>query len=630
MATAFSSYSHDHELKIGSTTRALELARDENGRAMYQVYTDIPEYRQPLTFTQSDWTGGHRQRDFLDATKYYEGKNIDTFQDGRVILGPKINTVGVSGGSLGATPKFFLWYNAISKWMCATAKKVFSYDGTNFVVEKDFSAIADITGLVEFDDIMYVCLGSGTKYYYTANGTDYTQTDLTDGYANKMFTAPNAAGTATVLWKFKTPNQLSNTTNGKTVAADGVQWSSPAYIGDISNDIKNLFSVGDQLMLGKEDNLFYYDASGGTHQLMNDLQKARSTNNFAYIGEWQSSIYFSLAQGIKEISANTLESVSPLKEATDIAKVGSCCGLVGDRDYLYCGMELSSSEWPYTFPITFSDGSTQKDVTIYKGRENWSDSGLRWEWCPWIWIGNNDCDVISVCHHTDDDRRLWYGYGNYAAWSPIRDNPTEEGNTNGFNTAGGWLRMSCFYGTNPYWNKLYQSVITETKGCDSGKTITPKYRKDTSTGAATALTSAITSNGVNKTDLTSVLSCNKIQFQLDLATDDDDYTPEVLYFQARGIEKPEVVRIHEATYVAASKPSITSETLRDFLRGGATTTDLIRFADLRWGESTGGTNYHWVIMEPSYPQEVEIIHEKGRKPELGIQVRLREVNYTVS
>lgn len=189
--------------------------------------------------------------------------------------------------------------------------------------------------------------------------------------------------------------------------------------------------------------------------------------------------------------------------------------------------------------------------------------------------------------------------------------------------------MSYIYGSDPYWDKLFQTIVTEVKGCDSGKTVTPKYRKDTDT-VATALASAITSDGIDLTYLTSAINCNKIQFELHLATDDDDYTPEVLYFQARGKEKPEVVRIHDVTYKAASKPSITSETVRDFLRSGASSTSLVKFADLRWGESTQDTTYCWVIIEPGYPTEVEIDHTKGRKPELGVQVRMREVNFTVS
>ena len=178
MATAFSRHVNNHELKIGSTTRALDLMRDADGRAMYDVSTEIPPYRNPLLFSQTNWTGGHRQREYLDPTRYFEGESIDTTQYGRILLGPKIYSVGVSGGDLGANPIHKpIWFESISKWMVATATKVFSFDGNNFVEEEEFVG-ETISWLVDIDDVMYVCLGNSTKYYYTTNGSDYTQTDL--------------------------------------------------------------------------------------------------------------------------------------------------------------------------------------------------------------------------------------------------------------------------------------------------------------------------------------------------------------------------------------------------------------------------------------------------------------------
>ena len=178
-------------------------------------------------------------------------------------------------------------------------------------------------------------------------------------------------------------------------------------------------------------------------------------------------------------------------------------------------------------------------------------------------------------------------------------------------------------------DKLWQSVVTETAGCSATIKITPKYRKDTD-AASTALSAAITTNGTVKTNLTTALSCNKISFEVYLETNNGTTSPQLLFFQARGIEKPEKIRIHEATYKAVSKPSITTTTVRNFLRDGRNSTSLIKFADLRYGQSTAGTDYQWVIIEPGYPKEVEITHEKGRQPELGIQVRMREVSYTIS
>jgi len=510
--------------------------------------------------------------------------------------------------------------------MCATATQVYQFDGNNFVSKETFTG-ETITWMVDINDVLYVCLGTGTKYYYSTNGADYTQTDLTDGYAEKIIAAPNPAGTAMILWKYKTPNEVRYTTDGRTAGSTGVQWSSVAYIGDSSNDITNIFLHRDKLLVGKENNLFYYDSNGGTHPLMNDLEQNRSANNFKYVTEWAGSTYCSMVDGVKEITDNTFDWMSPTQEANDIGPLGDCVGIAGDKDFLYVAMKDVVWQFPYTFPFTFSD-SEDVVVTIYKGVERWTNQGLRWEWCPWIKPGNNACATLAICQHTDHDRRLWYGYGNYLGYSIISNNPTEADSLSRF-AAAGWIRMSYIYGTDPYWDKLFQSVVTQTAACTANLTVTPKYRKDTDT-TATALTAAITTNGTVKTVLTSALSCNRIQFELHLATNDDTTTPEVLFFQVRGIEKPEAVRIHEATYRTGSKPSLKSETVRDFLRGGRTSTSLMRFADLRWGDKTGDTSYAWVIMEPGYPREVEIIHERSKQPELAMQVRMREVSFTVS
>jgi hypothetical protein len=190
--------------------------------------------------------------------------------------------------------------------------------------------------------------------------------------------------------------------------------------------------------------------------------------------------------------------------------------------------------------------------------------------------------------------------------------------------------MSYIYGTNPYWDKLFQSVVTQTKGCAAGITVTPKYYKDTDTSAS-ALTATITTNGTVKTNLTTALTCNRISFRLDLASNDSAKTPEVLFFEASGIEKPEVVRIHQCTYALGNKPLSSVKTMRTTLRGARTSTSLIKFADLRYGDTTtSGTSYIWVVAEPGTPTEVEIKHEKGREPELGLQCSCREVSITIS
>jgi len=608
-------HTNDHEIKVGSTTKALKLIRDDKKSALYNVFEEIPNYQQPLLFTQTDWIGGHGQYDFEQPDVYFEGQSIDTTQEGRLCLGPLIYTVGIDGSTLGANPVCFVWFSAISKWLVATATKVFWYDDTNFVEKEEFAGEV-ITSMVVINDILYVCLGTSTKYYYSADAVTFTQTDLDDGYAEQIFAAPNAAATATVLWKYKTANDLRNTTDGRTVAGGGVQWASTAVIGDSSADITQIFLVNDALMIGKEDNLYHYDSDGGLHPLLTDLRHNRSTNNFKYVVDWQSAVYFSLGRGMAEVTSySAFEPMGPLHKIDNIGKIGDCVGLASSKDWMF---------------IAKDEGT---NTIIYKGREvrvggQARESGLRWEWCPWVFLGANACATMKVCQHSATDRRVWFGYGNNAGYAILSDNPTADSAARF--AAAGWIRMSYVIGTNRYWDKLWQSIVTETKGCTANLTVQPMYRKDAET-SATNLTAAITTNGTVKTNLTAALTSNRIQFELHLATNSSTTTPEVLFFEARGVEKPETVRIHEAVYAIGDEPSKRAETIRTFLRGGRTSTSLIRFADLRYGETTGGTagtDFVYVVVDPGYPQEIEIVHTKGGQPELGIKVRFREVSFT--
>lgn len=690
MATAFSHRTDDHELKIDSTTQPLQLIRDDSGKAMYHITDDIPEYATRLIFEQTNWIGGHGQYDF-DEDKddsFLEGQSTDTTQDGKIILGPLIVEVKEDDDTdLDSAPALFQWYNAVSEWLCATGSKIYRYvqidtaidtdealdtsetgvdcdadassaipvgsvihvdseemyvtaTGTTLTVIRAFhgtiaathntntnifiskwkaatTAVAGVTDMFEFENTMYAAVGSSILYYYSADGDTWTQTDLSDGYTDKLLVSPNSAATADVMWKSKLANELTNTTDGRTVATGGVQWSTPAYIGDVSNDITGIFLVGDRLMIGKEDNLFHYDSDGGLHPLMSDLKHNRSSDNFKYHVDWQTGTYFSLGFGLGEITSyDAFEPMGPLTKIDDIGKKGTVVGLASDKDWIYAAMDEGTN------------------IHIYKGREvrsrgTTATSGtLRWEWCPIVFIGTNACTTMKVCQHSTADRRLWFGYGTNTAYVVLSPNPLADSTY--LYAANGWARMPYFQGTNQYWDKMWQSVVTETAGCSSGIQVTPRYRKDTDS-SSTALTAAVTTNGTVKTNLTTALAANKISFEAYLETNDSATTPQLLFFQARGVEKPEIVRIYEVTYNAFGRPAIAAETIRDFLRTGRTSTALIKFADLRYGQTTEtGTNYQWVIFEPGYPIEVEIEHQDGRKPEQGIQVKMREVSFTIS
>lgn len=674
---------YDHEIKIGTTTKRFNIATGEGGETLYQVTEDIPTYKDPLRVTQTNWIDGHGQHDTAITDMYFDGQSIDTTQEGRFFAGPLISEVQEDDDSdLDSTPVCFLWFARTSELLCATSGEIYRYiaddttinmttsmnttvtsvvcsedastaipvgstifieseqmfvtaTGTTLTVIRDFhgttaashtatldiyrykwtaqagTAITGVTHMVEFNRVAYAAVGSSTYYWYSTDGDSWSQTDL--GYAQKFLSAPDSAGTSNRLWKTRAavanPNEISETSDGTSVA-----WSSPAYIGDKSNVITNIFLSNDDLMVGKTDNLYYYDPNGGVHPLMDELKHNRTTRNFQYVTHWEAGTYFSLVDGLGEITARSAFSrMGPLTDIDDINRVGHCVGLTSDKNWLYVAMDEGTN------------------TVIYKGKEVRKKEALRWQWCPFVFLGTETCATLKFVQHSADDKRLWFGYTNSTGYVNLYDDPTADSDARF--AAASWIRMSYNYGTNQYWDKMFQSIVTETEGCSANVNVTPKYRKDTDTGNGTALTAAIITNGTVKTNLTTALSCKRIQFELHLATNSSSSTPIVKLFEARGIEKPETIVVHDVTYAIGSTPSKEVKTIKTFLEGGRTSTTLMKFADLRFKESTAGTStgdYVWVVMEPGFPKIVALKHEKGRQPELGIQVRLQEVSFTIS
>ena len=613
----------DHELVIGSVTEKFRLLRDENGATLYNVIEEIPQYRNPLSFTQEDWIGGHGQHDYKTGDKYYEGQSIDTTQEGKVFLGPLINEVTVTGPAyLDSAPAHFLWCPSwgTARLLCSTAGNIYYYDGTYWVAAamSGSGAITGVTGLCFYNGVAYAARGVSSTYATSTDGATWTATDLTDDDMTGFFNAPNSAGTAQILWGWAA-NKLYSTTDGQ---ASGSQWDSGASIGDTSGDITNVFLINDNLMIGREDNLYHYDSNGGIHPLMDDLKHNRSTRNFKYVTQWQTGTYFSLATGLGEITSyNAFAPMGALVDIDDIGKAGTTVGLTADTNHIYQAIDEGTNSH------------------IYKIRETRKGGALRWEICPWIFLGARTCATAKVVQHSATDRRLWFGYTsgtNYSTgYVKLSENPLAD--TLAQYTTSGFLRMSYDYGSNANWDKMWQSAVIEQSKINlgsptisgSGETIQLKYRDDTDI-TASPIIAAYNTPGVVETNFTSALTDKRIQFELNLASDTSTSTPLVTYFQAKGIEKPVTERIHEATYAIGDEPTNRAKTLRDLLRTGRSTTTLIKFADLRYKENTAGTagtDYVYCVMEPGYPREVELVHTKERGPELGMQVRLREVSF---
>ena len=320
-------------------------------------------------------------------------------------------------------------------------------------------------------------------------------------------------------------------------------------------------------------------------------------------------------------SVDTYRPMGPLAEIDDIGKVGDVKGITSDKDWVYVAVDEGTN------------------TIIYKGREFWNGQKLRWEWCPFVFLGTNACATIKVCQHTSTDKRLWFGYGTNTGYVVLSDNPLADSAAR-FATSG-WVRMSYTYGSNPIYDKMWQSAVLEmtrfNSGTEtvagSGETVEVKYRDDSDIGVGTSIIAAHNTSGVHEVNFTSALNNKRIQFELWLASDTNTATPVVTFFQAKGVEKPTTVRVHEAYYSIGDRPTDRAKTIRTLLREGRNSTTLVKLADLRYGQTCQGTasgDYVWCVMMPGYPKEVEIKHEKQRQPELAIQVRLQEVSYTIT
>ncbi|GAH51967.1 unnamed protein product, partial [marine sediment metagenome] len=227
----------------------------------------------------------------------------------------------------------------------------------------------------------------------------------------------------------------------------------------------------------------------------------------------------------------------------------------GDKDWLYVAVDEGTN------------------TIIYKGREILNKQGkLQWQWCPWVFLGTNACAAIAVCQHSTTDFRLWFGYGDTTAYVILSDNPLGDSATRYPTTGSSFLRMSYDYGTDPNWDKLWQSAVIETHRVDSGaitaaaggETVQLQYRDDTDT-TATAIIAAYTTSGVVEINFAAAgvagtpINNKRVQFELHLASDTNTATPVVTFFQAKGVEKPTTVRIHEATYAIDDSPTQNAE-----------------------------------------------------------------------
>ena len=749
--------SHDHEIKIGTTTYQFDIARDENGKLQYQITEDVPQYQNSLEIVFNDWRGGSGQERYTGNNKYYHGVAVNGTEKGTIFSGipntavtlysastqlvysydhgtttytdestaagnatandmtlmqaaPEVNdaiyfgcvasafnyiklNIGTAGagtwtitwefwngaawadgsvtnnfttagentinlvnfltwasttvngtaaywvrarvsaytaittqpkgtqswlhktGAMTDAPIKIIFSQYLSKTVVATPTKVYIGTSDTTFEERFAPGSGTINSIVEHNNILYIGMGASVLWYFSTDGLNFTQTDLSDAYANHFIVAPNPAGTQFVLYSAKNPNELRYTTDGRTVALGGQTLSSVAYIGDTSTDFTGGGVVGDKLLLGKEDGIYHYNSDGGVTNLSPELRFTPATNSFKYWAEYHGNIYTTIGNELFELTSYfTITKVDPVGLGDNLSIRGNVCGVIAARDFLYCMVDELTN------------------VTIYQGQLLDNDNTVGWAWHPVGVIAGADSNVISAAPNSTSTLSfyLYYGVGNALQYSHVILRPLAVAVGSFYTTSS--VTLPYIYPTNPNWDMIFTSCVTELIGVRAGSSITISYRKDAET-SFTNCTSAITANGITETNLTAALTCARIQYKITWASSGVFRDVQLRYISFKGTEIPTTIRTHDVVYSLGTNYAQTTKTKRDFLNSARTATALTKLADLRWGQKTSGTasgDYVWVRMLPGYPKDMPIVDTKGKQIEIGMNCRWQEVSYTIS
>ena len=603
-----------------------ELSRDLQAQATELGYGSLP-IDQELIFSQTDWQDGFGQSNFKDKTRYADGKNIDTTLEGMFLLGGLPVATGIvnTGNALGSVAGDYIvkLCEFGSALYCAAGEYVYKWtsgspDGWSLVG----TMAAHVTDLCVFNGYLYIGQGEDVKYYYTANGTTYTQSTRDDGYAKFFVVAPSDLATTEVLWKTWSVNSIWYTSDGRNGEA---AWTFVAYLGNASSAtsvINSLISFNNMILVGRWNGLYYVDSTRQVWNLMSQFQAEWSTHHFTEHTKFNNNLYVNIGRyRIMEITPSfTFQYIGPVENIEELQELpsgasgkifGYCYGLTSGVGYLYALVYSYSLTPPSTYTYEY---------IIYKGKPVGQGANRKWQWSPYAEIPNNGAttNAIGPLAYFDNigyaQRAIWcVTSDNKASHIIISDSPHRDWQCT-FNTGDGYLITGWYDAGFPTWTKLLQAITMECRGSmDANVNVTPYYEIDES-GSWVQIGSAayIAAAAATKKYLTANISYKKIRFKIALNTNDSTKTPIVKLFATHGQVRPPFTKLYDF-WVDVSRGEGLNKTIRSFLLGGRTSTSLITLVD-RFDTS------NYIVFLPGYPKEEEIINEARRESTPAIHV----------
>jgi len=184
-----------------------------------------------------------------------------------------------------------------SNLYAACGRAVLQWDETNDVWNAVYvHATQETTDIVEFNGNIFVAFGGGAAYIY-GTGTSWTVSTTSDpGLEATYFTVSR-----NVFWK-SGPTSGNNTNysvySNTNPVNSGASWSSAYTVGSSDRSITAMYSIGDTLLVAKEDGLFYYQRTYNDGANADEFRNVTtefvgmpSSENFARAAEWQGNLY---------------------------------------------------------------------------------------------------------------------------------------------------------------------------------------------------------------------------------------------------------------------------------------------------------------------------------------------------
>ena len=555
--------SKTHDIVIQGTTLGGDIVKTglmlatEKGKKMWRV-TEAPTFsprfsteaaqyaqfppEQEMVMAWDDWRDGFGQYKHENPARYFEAHSVDTRYSNQLILGPLLYATGDSAGAaLGETTRWNGFAEQFDKLYVftndGTDSEIWEWDATNgyWVGKETFSASTDSDGLCAFATWLVASVAGST--YYSTDGATYTEKASTDTRKGLCVVGATAGGGT--LWGASATQMRSCTDPSGT-------WGTADSIGDSHTDITSLLNLNNICFVGKEDGLWTWDDSALIN-LLPEYRRLKNDYNFGAMVAWYNRGYFATGEdGLLSYDPQNPEDtvdISPSLYAAQITDIGvRVASLSRDDNWLYAVLApKAQGEYLYVLAGRWqaSGGSTifAWHPILEYDTANAADVSFEASWLTTVQGGNP---------------RLWLAESGttkhkpgYIICAKGHQNPKDDDSYK-FTTSGHLITSWVDFGLVDI-EKAWLYFTVEAENVTAARYVTIYFRIDDATswsklGKATAAgKTTLSFNSLS--DELDLVTGRRIQFKIELTTDDADETPLIKSFALHSVLRPSAKKL---------------------------------------------------------------------------------------